>query len=102
MPIGRRRLPLWRDWLWVPTGPPDVSSAIRFVGRGDLGLGGWDVRRKVGSAGEGRGVRELAGGPWVGSLPLVHLAAHSLLSRSNWEAGSTSAAVLGGGGGRRK
>lgn len=42
-PIGRRRLPLWRDWLWTQPGPPDVTSAIRFVGRGDLGLGGWDA-----------------------------------------------------------
>lgn len=69
-PIGRRRLSLWRDWLWERPGPPDVTSAIRFVGRGDLGLGGWDAGGKVGSAGGGP-ARAGAGGPWAGSLPLI-------------------------------
>ena len=48
---------------------PDVTSAIRFVGRGDLGLGGWDARGKVGSAGEGRDER--AGRLWATSLLLI-------------------------------
>lgn len=80
-PIGRRRLPLWRDWLWGQPGPPDVISAIRFVGRGDLGLGGWDAGGKVGSAGGGP-ARAGAGGPWAGSLPLIRPAERSLRSRA--------------------
>ena len=48
---------------------PDVTSAIRFVGRGDLGLGGGEARGKVGSAGEGRDKR--AGRLWATSLLLI-------------------------------
>ncbi|XP_058439444.1 uncharacterized protein LOC131424664 [Marmota monax] len=73
-PIGLRSLLLWRDWLWLLPGLYDVTSAIRFVGRGDLGLGGWDEGVKVGSAGGGT-EREGAGGrAGAGSLPLLRSA----------------------------
>lgn len=73
-PVGQRSPLLWRDWLRLLPGPYDVTSAIRFVGRGDLGLGGWDEGVKVGSAGGGT-EREGAGGEGgragAGSLPLL-------------------------------
>lgn len=93
MPIGRRCLPLWRDWLWTPPGPPDVTSAIRFVGLGDLGLGGWEGRKCGGGPG-------LTGRQALGWIPSPNPPAElSLGSRSSCAAGSTPAAVLGGGGG---
>lgn len=71
------------------------------MGRGDLGLGGWDKGGKVGSAGGGTG-REGAGGEGgrvrAGSLPLLCSAKCGLQSQSSchgWR--SAAAAVLGEG-----
>lgn len=76
--IGQCRLPLWRDWLRPAPGSPDVTSAIKFVGLGDLGLGGWDAGGKVGSARGGPGRVGAGRRPWSRSLLLIRLAERSL------------------------
>lgn len=97
LPIGRCHLPLWRDWLRAMPGSPDISSAIKFVGRGDLGFGGRGAGGKVGSAG-GR-----AALGWLPAVnPIGRAQPPSLSSCAAWPASANRPPSLAGEAGGRE
>lgn len=99
LPIGQRSLPLWRDWAVDSARSPDVTSAIRFVGRGDPWPWGLGCQREGGGS-AGRAGTSGRAGPGLPPLLLIRRpnsasVLEQLCSRS------TPAAVLGSGEGGR-